>query len=109
MEFRKITAIINPYSLEAVEEKLIDLKVPGATVSKVKGYGEYANFFAPDWLVNHVKIEIFIGQDRAEMIAEAIMEIAHTGTEGDGIVAVSPVETLYHIRTKEKCEHDACD
>ena len=109
MRFRKITAIINPYNLEAVEEKLIELDVPGATVSKVKGYGEYANFFAPDWLVNYVKIEVFIGKHRAEEIAEAIMEVAHSGAKGDGIVTVIPVETVYHIRTKQKCEHDVCD
>lgn len=109
MEFRKITAIINPLALEPVEEALLKLKVPGASISKIKGYGEYANFFAPDWTVNHVKVEIFIGQHRAEEIAEAIMEIAHSGTEGDGIIAISPVESVYHIRRKEKCHNDACD
>ncbi len=108
MEFRKITAIINPYCLETVEEALLEMEVPGATVSKVKGYGEYANFFAPDWLVNHVKVEIFIGKDRAEKVAETIMEIAHTGAEGDGIVAIAPVETVYHIRTQQKCKGDVC-
>jgi nitrogen regulatory protein P-II 1 len=109
MEFRKITAIINPYNLKKVEDALLDLGVPGATVSKVKGYGEYANFFAPDWLVNHVKVEIFIGKHRADEIARLIMEIAHSGSEGDGIIAISPVETIYHIRTKQKCRHDVCD
>ncbi len=29
------------------------------------------------------------------------MEAAHTGREGDGIVVVLPVESVYHIRTKE--------
>lgn len=37
------------------------------------------------------------------------MDVAHTGVQGDGIVAISPVETIYHIRKKEKCEYDACD
>jgi len=86
MQFRKITAIINPFMLESVEEVLLKLNVPGASVSKIKGYGEYANFFSPDWLVNHVKIEIFIGKHRAEEIAEAIMEVAHSGSKGDGII-----------------------
>ena len=30
------------------------------------------------------------------------MEVAHTGMEGDGIVAVIPVEKLYRIRTKSE-------
>jgi len=37
-----------------------------------------------------------------------VMEAAHTGLEGDGIVAVLPVETVYHIRTKEKCDYEVC-
>lgn len=109
MEFRKITAIIHPYSLEAVEEMLLKHGVPGATISKVKGYGDYAGFMKPDWQVNHVKVEVFIGQHRTEEIAEAIMDTAHTGSAGDGIVAILPVETIYQIRTKEKCRHDVCD
>ena len=109
MEFSKITAIIHPYSLEAVEEVLLKHGVPGATISKVKGYGDYANFLPPDWQMNHVKVEVFIGQHRAVEIAEAIMETAHSGAAGDGIIAISPVETIYQIRTKEKCSQDVCD
>lgn len=109
MQFRKITAIIHPYRLEDVEEELLRLNVPGASISKIKGYGEYANFFNPDWLAEHVKVEVFIGKHRAEEIAEAIMNVAHSGSEGDGIVAIQPVETIYHIRTKQKCQIDACD
>lgn len=109
MEFRKITAIIDQLKLESVEQALIRLKVPGATVSKVKGYGEHASFFAPDWLVNHVKLEIYIGKHRATEIAETIMEVAHSGAEGDGIVAVSPVEMVYHIRQRKKCRSEVCD
>ena len=109
MEFRKITAIIHPYRLEDVEKKLLELNVPGASISKIKGYGEYANFFNPDWLADHIKVEVFIGKQRAKEIAEAIMEVAHSGSEGDGIVAIQPVETIYHIRTKKQCHHDVCD
>jgi len=54
-------------------------------------------------------VEVFIGQHRAEEVARAIMEAAHTGMEGDGIVAVLPVESVYHIRTRQKCEYDACE
>jgi nitrogen regulatory protein P-II 1 len=109
MEFVKVTAIIRPSVLEKVENALQELHVPGVSVAKVKGYGEYANFYTSDWMVAHVRVEVFIGQHRAEAIAEAIMEAAHTGLEGDGIVAVMPVESVYHIRTREKCRYDACE
>ncbi|HHJ36159.1 MAG TPA: P-II family nitrogen regulator [Gammaproteobacteria bacterium] len=108
MRFRKVTAILRPERLEAVEEVLKKLNVPGVSVTKVKGFGEYANFYQSDWLCTHVRIEVFIGTIQAEKIAQAIMDVAHTGMEGDGIVAVLPVESVYHIRTKEKCEYEAC-
>ncbi len=109
MRFRKVTAIFRPDRLEAVEDGLRNLCVPGVSVTKVKGFGEYANFYQPDWLSTHVRIEVFTSEPKAHEIAEAIMEAAHTGIEGDGIVAVMPVESVYHIRTKEKCEYDVCD
>lgn len=109
MDFRKVTAIIRPDALEKVENALKSLSVPGVSVTRVKGYGEYKDFYTPDWMGSHVRVEIFIGQHRAEAVVEAIMQAAHTGLEGDGIVAVLPVEAVYHIRTREKCKIDACD
>ncbi|HEC12732.1 MAG TPA: P-II family nitrogen regulator [Acidiferrobacteraceae bacterium] len=100
MEFRKITAIIRQEMLEAVETRLQEMGVSGVTVSQVKGYGEYANFYTRDWLVKHVRIETFIGRARADEIVEGIMEAAHGSIPGDGIVAVQPVEKVYRIRTR---------
>ena len=108
MELRKVTAIIRPERLEAVEECLKELVVPGVSVTKVKGYGEFINYFSPDWLSQHIRVEVFIGVEKADEIAVAIMDAAHTGLEGDGIVAVLPVESVYHIRTKEKRQHEVC-
>lgn len=102
MELRKIVAIVQNHVLENVEGRLVDMRVKGISVTKVKGYGEYANFFNPDWMVNHSRIEIFTQKARVEEIVTAIMEIAHTSMPGDGIVAVLPVEKLYRIRTKSE-------
>lgn len=108
MKFRKVTSIFKPEKLQAVEDRLRELGVPGITVTRVKGFGEYANFFEPDWLCTHVRIEIFTSVLKADDIAEAIMGAAHSGMDGDGIVAVMPVESVYHIRTLEKCQYDTC-
>ena len=107
-EFCKITAIIRPDCLENVEVALRALAVPGVNVAKVKGYGEYSDFYKPDWMCAHVRIEIFIGQHRADAVATATMDAAHTGMTGDGIVAVLPMQSVYHMRNKEKCRHDVC-
>ncbi len=100
MNYRKVTAIFRIELLEKVEHKLQDLGVKGLSVSKVKGYGEYADFYAKDWLTNHARIELFTEADDAEAIAKAIMDAASLDMEGDGIVAILPVEKLYRIRTK---------
>lgn len=108
MNFVKIVSIIRPEMLDKVEEKLKLLNIPGVSVTRVKGYGEYENFFRHDRMVEHVQVEVFIGKGRATEIAEEIMEAAHTGNEGDGIVAIIPVESVYHIRTKQKCGEEVC-
>ena len=72
----------------------------GISVSRVKGYGEYANFYARDWLTSHARIEIFTAAEHAEQIVAAIIDAAHVGQAGDGIVAILPVEKLYRIRSR---------
>ena len=109
MKFRKVTAIIRPERLQAVEDCLKKHAVPGISVTKVKGFGEHMDFFKPDWLCQHVRIEVFIDVGRAESVSEAIMDAAYTGEEGDGIIAILPVESVYHIRTKEKCHFNVCE
>ena len=106
MELRKVTAIIRSSSLKQVEERLQALDVKGLSVSNVKGYGEYANFFTHDWQIRHSRIEIFTEKSNAERIALAIMETAHTGASGDGFIAVLPVEKVYRIRRKAEARID---
>jgi len=108
MSFKKITAIIRPDSLGKVEDKLKELGVPGVSVSQIKGYGEYSDFYAKDWMVTGARVEVFIDTENAESVAQAIMQAAHTGLEGDGIIAITPVERIYHIRTKEECTKRPC-
>lgn len=100
MRFSKVTAIIPRESLERVECTLRELGVPAITVTRAKGYGEYKNFFTHDWKVGTARIEIFTTRGEAEPIALAIVDAAHTEFSGAaGIVAILPVERLYHIRT----------
>lgn len=102
MDMKKITAIIRYVDLEKVEMRLRDLGIGGFNISKVKGYGEYANFSRTDWKVSHARLEIFTEQSKVDEIITAIMETAHSGAAGDGIVAVLPVEKTYRIRTKSE-------
>jgi len=99
---RKVTAIFQTSMLEKVEEALCKEGVGGFTVTAVEGCGEYKNFYTHDHKSCHTRVEVFIEEGRAETIAEAMVNAAHIGLEGDGIVAVLPVESFYRIRTKSK-------
>ena len=106
MKYIKIVAIIQQERLEKVEDRLKQLNVPGLSVTKVKGYGEYTNFFTPDWQSTHIRIEIYCHRNKAEVIVNGIMDQARSGLAGDGIVVVSPLETIYRIRTKSEITDD---
>ena len=102
MVLKKITAIIRSSELEEVENQLQKIDVEGISVSTVKGYGESKNFFSRDWKVTHARIEIFTRASEVDRIAKIIMESASTGSSGDGVIAVLPVENIWKIRTKSK-------
>ncbi|MFZ5524916.1 MAG: P-II family nitrogen regulator [Pseudomonadota bacterium] len=100
IEYCKVNAIVSCAALEKVEKRLYDMGVPGITVSHIMGYGEYSNFYSHDRMVRHARIEIFTDTQQAEIIVQAIMDAAHSGVAGDGIVAVLPVNQVYQIRTR---------
>lgn len=103
---RKVTAIVRVDVLERVERRLQELRVPGISVTRVKGYGEYEDYFARDWMTEHARIEIFLRRERSDEVARAIIDAAHTGGAGDGIVVVLPVESIYRIRSGEVATSD---
>ncbi|WP_297528734.1 P-II family nitrogen regulator [Thiohalobacter sp.] len=100
MNYAKVTAIVRSEKLERIEERVTAEGARGMSVTEVRGCGELKDFFNKDWLVNHARVEIFTRADRAERLAQAIMEEAATGEAGDGIVAILPVQQVYRIRTR---------
>lgn len=100
MEVKLIVAIIRSDKVEEVEAKLRRAGVERVNISKVKGYGEYHDFFSRDWMVEEVRVEIFTRADEVDRVVAAIMDGAHTGVPGDGVVAVVPLEKFYLVRTR---------
>ena len=100
MKFKKITAIIRSHVLKDVESRLRELGVKGITVSRIKGYGEHKEYLTRDWLSEQSRIDIFASRDMIDAIIAAILESAHTGQQGDGLIAVLPVERIFRIKTK---------
>jgi len=97
---KRITAIVRTERLEAVERGLQEIEVSGITVTQCKGYGEYDHFVKFGYSLLRARIDIYCAPGKTEKIAETIMEKAHTGEMGDGVIAIEPVEKLYRIRTR---------
>ena len=111
MIMKKVEAIIKPFKLEEVIDKLNELGVQGITVTEVKGFGrqkghtelyrgaEYVVDFLPK-----IKMEIVLADSLAEDVVSAIAKAAQTGRIGDGKIFITNLEEAVRIRTGERGE-----
>jgi len=103
MSMQKVEAIVRFSALESVGRALEEAGISGLTVSPVRRFGEYRNFFRDDWTHRFARIEVFTS--RAEEIADLIVETAHTGAAGDGLIAIQPVDRVVRIRDRKTIEN----
>lgn len=108
---KKIEAIIKPFKLDEVKDRLNEIGILGITVSEVKGFGrqkghtelyrgaEYVVDFLPK-----IMLEIVVPDRMANDVIKAIVDSAYTGRIGDGKVFVSEVQEVVRIRTGERGE-----
>ena len=95
---KKVEAIIKPFKLDEVKDKLNQIGIKGITVSEVKGFGrqkghtelyrgaEYVVDFLPK-----IKMEVVITDNQVEDVITTIMQAAQTGRIGDGKIFVYDV------------------
>jgi nitrogen regulatory protein P-II 1 len=105
---KRIEAIIKPFKLEEVKQRLHLLGIRGMTVSEVRGFGRTGGkreiYRGSSYTVDFVpktRIQIVADDDMVAPIVEAILEAARTGEIGDGKVFVSPIGDAIRIRTGE--------
>ncbi len=108
---KKIEAIIKPFKLDDVKDKLNEIGVKGITVIEVKGFGrqkghtelyrgaEYTVDFLPK-----TKLEIVVSDDQLDDTINVIMQAAQTGKIGDGKIFVLDLQEVIRIRTGERGE-----
>jgi len=108
---KKIEAIVKPFKLDDVKDKLSNIGIQGMTVSEVRGFGrqkghteiyrgaEYVVDFLPK-----IKIEVVVPDSQVSAVVEAIRSAANTGKIGDGKIFVIPVDECVRIRTGESGE-----
>ena len=105
---KKIEAIIKPFKLDEVKERLRELGVSGMTVYEVKGFGRTGgktevyrgSAYVVDF-VPKVRIEVVIKDSMTHDVVEAVTAAARTGKIGDGKIFVTAIEQVIRIRTGE--------
>lgn len=100
MELKCVVAIVRLDVVEVLERKLGAIHIHGVTITKVRGFGAHPNYFADDWTTEHAKIEIFAQEENVDALVKTIMDIAHVGAIGDGVVAILPVEKFFRVRSQ---------
>ncbi len=108
---KKVEAIIKPFKLDEVKDKLNQIGIKGITVSEVKGFGrqkghtelyrgaEYVVDFLPK-----IKMEVVITDNQVEDVITTIMQAAETSRIGDGKIFVIDLQETVRIRTGERGE-----
>jgi len=108
-----VVAILKPFKVDDVKERLKAVGVNGMTVTEAQGFGrqrghtevyrgaEYEVDFVPK-----LKVEVLVDDEQADEVVEAIVQTAQTGKIGDGKVWVLPVDSVVRVRTNER-GHDA--
>lgn len=105
---KMITAIIKPFKLDDVHEALLEIGIPGITISETRGFGrqkghtelyrgaEYVVDFLPK-----IKIELLLPEKMVEKAIDTICKAAYTGKVGDGKIYVYDIEQVVRVRTGE--------
>ena len=108
---KKIEAIIKPFKLDEVKQKLTSVGITGMTITEVKGFGrqkghtelyrggEYTVDFLPK-----IKVEVVVPDALVDKVSSVLAGAAKTGNIGDGKIFIHPVDSAVRIRTGERDE-----
>ncbi len=106
---KRVDAVIKPFKLDSVRERLEAAGVRGVTVSEVRGFGRqrgHAELFrGAEYVVDFlpkVLVSVLVPDDGVARVVDAIVQGARTGRIGDGKICVTPVEEVVRIRTGER-------
>ncbi|SVC18829.1 uncharacterized protein METZ01_LOCUS271683 [marine metagenome] len=106
---KKVEAIIKPFKLDEVKDKLNEIGIKGITVTEVKGFGRQKGhtelYRGAEYIVDFlpkVKMELLINDDQLDEVIDTISKTAQTGRIGDGKIFVTNIEETIRIRTGER-------
>jgi nitrogen regulatory protein P-II 1 len=106
---KNIKAIIKPFKLDDVKDRLREVGIQGMTVTEAKGFGRtggkkevYRGSTNAVDFVPKVKIEDADKDDMVKQVVETLLGAARTGEIGDGKIFITPLEDVIRIRTGER-------
>lgn len=106
---KMIVAFIKPFKLDDVKDALKSAGVTGLSVSDIRGFGRQAGhtevYRGAEYQVDFVpktRIDVLVDDGMVATVIDTIQRIAHTGSIGDGKIAVLPVDDVVRIRTGER-------
>ncbi len=106
---KKIEAFIREEKLSDVKDALRRIGIVGLNVVEVHGHGRgggvtltgRSGTYQVDMLPR-VQLNIVLSDHNVEKTIETIKQAAYTGSRGDGIIFIYPVEEVVRIRTGER-------
>ncbi|OGO06062.1 MAG: transcriptional regulator [Chloroflexi bacterium RBG_13_56_8] len=110
---KKIEAIIREEKLNDVKDALREIGIVGMNVHEVRGHGRQGGItlagrtghYQVDMLPK-IQINIILSDRNVERTVETIRSAAYTGSAGDGMIFIYPVEGVIRIRTGDT-NHEA--
>jgi nitrogen regulatory protein P-II 2 len=103
-----VTAVIQPFKLEQVQNALTQIGVSGMTITEVEGFGNQKGHNETDrdavyavGFVPKVEIEVAVPANLVENVIDVILRSARTGEIGDGKIFVTDIDHATRIRTGE--------
>ena len=106
---KKIEAIIREEKLDDVKDALHDIGIFGMSVSEVRGHGRQGGItlvgrtgpYKVDMLPK-IQLNIVLSDHNLEKTIETIQASATTGSTGDGVIFIYPIDDVVRIRTGER-------
>lgn len=107
---KRITAIFQPHMLGKVLHALHACEhFPGVTVNDCEGDGRgrgpgghYVTSQETLFMKEHKQIDLFCADDVCDHLVEVIQKAAHTGNNGDGIIAVCELTHVVRIHSGQE-------
>lgn len=101
---KRITAIIRSEKLDSVKTALKSAGNFGITVSNVRGLGQsepqtlsHRGLTYVIDLADRIEFTTIVDDSDKQTVIDCILKEAKTGSSGDGIILVSPIEETYNI------------